>query len=75
MGTYLPRVADAPPEYVAVVCSRIHYPKSFAGSPKFCACSLSKKISPHVLSAKILAQKCADRPSQVWSQASKKKRC
>ena len=54
MGTYLPRIADTPPEYVSLVCSRIRYPKSPAASPKFCACSLSKKFSPSVLSAKIL---------------------
>ena len=60
MGTCLPRVVDTPSEYVALVCSRIHCPKSPAAPPKLCACSLSKTISLRVLSVKILTQKCAD---------------
>ena len=52
MGTYIPCVADTPPEYVALVCSRIHCPKSPVAPPKFYSCSLSIRFSPRVLSAK-----------------------
>ena len=50
-GNYLPHV-DTPPEYMALVCSRIHCPKSPVAPPKFYSCSLSIKFSSRVLSQK-----------------------
>ena len=46
MGTYLPRIADTPREYVAPMCNRIRCPKSPVAPLKLCACSLCQNSHP-----------------------------